>query len=350
MPDQDAVARFVERFAGGLADAGMRMPARCRAALATDFGAARPPRSSPSGCRAAPGRSRGRCATSSRRSWSTASACRGPQGPLPRPRRRVARGDRAPRPRRAPVGRRVGGRDRAAVGPETPRGRPARRDARRSSSSCRGDARARRALAAGPITRGVWVMSYVVRFADLGRADIAVAGGKGANLGELTRAGCRCRPASCSPPRRTGTASRRGRRSRGDARAEITGDLADAVRAAYRALGSPAVAVRSTATAEDLQEASFAGQQDTTSTCVGAAALLDAVRECWASLFRERAVAYRARQRIDPAEVTLAVVVQRMAQAEWAGVMFTANPTTAPRRGGGAGSRVGSASRWWAAA
>ena len=91
---------------------------------------------------------------------------------------------------------------------------------------------------------------------------------------------------------------------------------------------APAVAVRSSATAEDLDDASFAGQQDTFLNVRGDDALLDAVRDCWASLWTARAIAYRARRGIDPAEVALAVVVQEMVDADAAGVMFTANPTT----------------------
>ena len=84
---------------------------------------------------------------------------------------------------------------------------------------------------------------------------------------------------------------------------------------AYRELGEPAVAVRSSATAEDLADASFAGQQDTYLNLVGTAAVLNAVRRCWASLWTARAMAYRARQGIDPAEVSLAVVIQALVDA-----------------------------------
>ena len=101
--------------------------------------------------------------------------------------------------------------------------------------------------------------------------------------------------------------------------------LADELRAARAELG-PAVAVRSSATAEDLEDASFAGQQDTFLNVRGDDALLDAVRGCWASLWTARAIAYRARRGIDPAEVALAVVVQEMVDADAAGVMFTADP------------------------
>ena len=91
------------------------------------------------------------------------------------------------------------------------------------------------------------------------------------------------------------------------------------------------VAVRSSATAEDLAYASFAGQQDTYLNVVGADALVAAVRGCWASLWTERAVNYRNANGIDHRSVTLAVVVQEMVEATAAGVMFTANPLTGTR-------------------
>jgi rifampicin phosphotransferase len=100
----------------------------------------------------------------------------------------------------------------------------------------------------------------------------------------------------------------------------------------YRALGQDEpVAVRSSATAEDLAYASFAGQQDTYLNVIGSAALLDAVRRCWASLWTDRAVSYRNANGIDHRSVTLAVVVQHMIEAAAAGVMFTANPITGSR-------------------
>ena len=91
------------------------------------------------------------------------------------------------------------------------------------------------------------------------------------------------------------------------------------------------VAVRSSATAEDLPGMSFAGQQETYLNVRGAEALLDGVKNCWASLWTARAMAYRARQGVDPATVSLAVVVQRMVESEAAGVMFTANPSNGRR-------------------
>jgi pyruvate,water dikinase len=91
------------------------------------------------------------------------------------------------------------------------------------------------------------------------------------------------------------------------------------------------VAVRSSATAEDLPEAAFAGQQETFLNIIGEKALLDAVRACWASLWSERAILYRAHQNVDQASVKLAVIVQKMVQADVAGVMFTAGPVSGAR-------------------
>src|SRR5580765_8292563 len=111
------------------------------------------------------------------------------------------------------------------------------------------------------------------------------------------------------------------------------------VRAAYLALsgalsgsvGPARVAVRSSATAEDLPTASFAGQQDTFLGVLGPDAVLDAVRRCWASLWTDRAVDYRAEHGIDPRTIRLAVVVQLMIEAEAAGVLFTADPISGRR-------------------
>ena len=91
------------------------------------------------------------------------------------------------------------------------------------------------------------------------------------------------------------------------------------------------MAVRSSATAEDLPEAAFAGQQETFLGVVGPDALLVAVRRCWASLWSDRAIVYRARLGLDPEAVKLAVVVQRLVAAEAAGVLFTANPISGAR-------------------
>jgi phosphohistidine swiveling domain-containing protein len=108
-------------------------------------------------------------------------------------------------------------------------------------------------------------------------------------------------------------------------------DLLDALRQAYARLGSPAVAVRSSATAEDLPEMSFAGQQDTFLNIVGDEALLQAVVNCWSSLWTARAIGYRARNDIPQGDLALALIVQEMVQSESSGVLFTANPLTGKR-------------------
>ena len=115
---------------------------------------------------------------------------------------------------------------------------------------------------------------------------------------------------------------------------KVPEEMAEEIRAAYQELsedGETPVAVRSSATAEDLPGMSFAGQQETYLNVRGAEAPLEAVKNCWASLWTARAMAYRARQGIDPETVSLAVVVQRMVESEAAGVMFTANPSNGRR-------------------
>ena len=117
------------------------------------------------------------------------------------------------------------------------------------------------------------------------------------------------------------------------AQAEIPAELAGAIVQAYATLpgSNPAVAVRSSATAEDLPGASFAGQQDTYLNITGADKVLEATRKCWASLWTARAIGYRTRQNIPPESVALAVVVQLLVNAEAAGILFTANPLNGDR-------------------
>lgn len=185
---------------------------------------------------------------------------------------------------------------------------------------------------------------YVVPLTLVGRGDAARAGGKGANLGELVRAGFAVPEGFVVTTRlyhealRSAGVVRSATTTRDEAahRREtilamsIPAELAADIRTAYRQLGEGPVAVRSSATAEDLPGAAFAGQQETFLNVVGPAAVLDAVRGCWASLWAERAVSYRDRlgQEADPG---MAVVVQRMVDAEFAGVLFTANPVTGRR-------------------
>ncbi len=175
---------------------------------------------------------------------------------------------------------------------------------------------------------------------ELTAADLPEAGGKGANLGELRRA---------SFPVPDGFVITTAAYALAAEAAGVTGEtpanarlrlaaspvpagIADAVREAYRSLGANAVAVRSSATAEDLPDASFAGQQDTILSVSGEDAVLDAVRKCWASLWNDRAVTYRQTHDVPAHGLRLAVVVQRMVDAERAGVLFTADPITGRRR------------------
>jgi rifampicin phosphotransferase len=113
----------------------------------------------------------------------------------------------------------------------------------------------------------------------------------------------------------------------------IPDDIVAAILQAYSKLegGEQAVAVRSSATAEDLPEMSFAGQQETYLNMRGEAMVLDAIRRCWASLWTARAISYRARHKIAPQDVSLAVVVQELVPADAAGILFTANPLTGAR-------------------
>ncbi len=191
-------------------------------------------------------------------------------------------------------------------------------------------------------------MDQIRWLAGLGRQDVDIAGGKGANLGELLRGGFAVPDgfvvttaaydafvAQAGLARAIAdvveavTADRPGQAAAaglGEAFASVDLDpaLAAAISDAYAELGGGPVAVRSSATAEDLTGASFAGQQDTYLNIVGADAVVAAVRDCWASLWTDRAIWYRARHGV--AEVSLAVVVQKLVPADSAGVMFTANP------------------------
>ncbi len=195
----------------------------------------------------------------------------------------------------------------------------------------------------------------VLDLADLDGRLLPVVGGKAANLGELIGAGLAVPPGFCVTTgayRQVAAAAEFDDLTDLDAAAGDLGKLAElagraraallaapvpaavaaAVQSAYRELGDDApVAVRSSATAEDLPSASFAGQQDTYLNIVGAEAVLDAVRRCWASLWTDRAVTYRATNGVDHRAVRLAVVVQSMVDAQVAGVLFTADPVTGSR-------------------
>ena len=109
---------------------------------------------------------------------------------------------------------------------------------------------------------------------------------------------------------------------------EIPAALAADIVDSYQRMGSPPVAVRSSATAEDLPEASFAGQQETLLNVSGNDQLLDAVRHCWASLWTARAISYRAQRQIKSDKISIAVVVQELIDAQASGIAFTADPVT----------------------
>ncbi|MFE4544847.1 PEP/pyruvate-binding domain-containing protein [Arthrobacter sp. NPDC056727] len=182
----------------------------------------------------------------------------------------------------------------------------------------------------------------VISLAHVDAGMLPEVGGKAASLGVLLAAGLPVPPGFCV----TTAAYRRVAEAAGadpsgppeQTRGRLEGfpipeDIAGAILAAYAALGGDTpVAVRSSATAEDLPEASFAGQLDSYLNVAGPDALLDAVRRCWASLWTDRAVAYRADHGIDQRPLGIAVVVQEMVDAEVAGVMFTANPVTGRRK------------------
>ncbi|AVT38243.1 rifamycin-inactivating phosphotransferase [Plantactinospora sp. BB1] len=201
---------------------------------------------------------------------------------------------------------------------------------------------------------------YVVDLREVDATRVATVGGKGAHLGELSRIeGVRVPAGFCvttdafrrimAEAPSIGDRLDRLSRSKPDDRetirtlsAEIRrtiegiaipDDLATAITRALARFGPEAAyAVRSSATAEDLPTASFAGQQDTYLNVVGPAAILQHVSRCWASLFTERAVTYRQRNGVDHRTVTMAVVVQRMVFPRTAGILFTADPVTGNRR------------------
>ncbi|GAA0937214.1 PEP/pyruvate-binding domain-containing protein [Actinocorallia libanotica] len=164
---------------------------------------------------------------------------------------------------------------------------------------------------------------HVIALARAGSKTVELAGGKAAGLGELIAAGERVPAGFCV----TTEAHEAVRGSPEDGPARLRAEIVGA----YERLGAGPVAVRSSATAEDLPEASFAGQQESFLDVRGADAVVDAVRRCWDSLWTERAIAYREANGIGHASVRMAVVVQRMIHPRAAGVLFTANPVTGCR-------------------
>src|SRR5215207_9624535 len=197
------------------------------------------------------------------------------------------------------------------------------------------------------------LIPLILRFCDIGAEMLPLVGGKAANLGVLTTAGFPVPPGLCVTTEAYRRVTERAgleevlaalaTTASGDVPAlnalaakarelVLTAPVPDDIASAVRDSADGPVAVRSSATAEDLPHASFAGQQDTFLNVLGANNVIEAVRRCWASLWTDRAVSYRASNGIDHLGVRLAVVVQRMVEAEVAGVLFTANPLTGRRR------------------
>ena len=202
--------------------------------------------------------------------------------------------------------------------------------------------------------------SYVLGFQEIDETQVAIVGGKGAHLGELSRIeGVRVPAGFCvttdafrrimaEAPSIDDRLDRLSHLNPDDREVirtlsaeirqtlegiAIPADLAAAITRLLARLGEQAAyAVRSSATSEDLPTASFAGQQDTYLNVVGPAAVLQHVSRCWASLFTERAVTYRLRNGFDHRKVQMAVVVQRMVFSQAAGILFTADPVTSNRK------------------
>jgi pyruvate,water dikinase len=202
--------------------------------------------------------------------------------------------------------------------------------------------------------------AYVLSFEQIDKTLLGLAGGKGANLGELCRiVGIRVPEGFCVTTdayrevvagngeyialldelSRLAAGDAEGRRAISSRIREVVetipipGGIAEEISSHLDVIGeSGAYAVRSSATAEDLPTASFAGQQDTYLNVTAKDAVLQHVSKCWASLFTERAVTYRVQQGIDHRIVQLAVVIQRMVFPDVAGIMFTADPITSNRK------------------
>ncbi len=201
---------------------------------------------------------------------------------------------------------------------------------------------------------------YVEKFESISKDDVGIAGGKGANLGELTQAGIPVPPGFIVTAETynkfmndtgifdnimdilSGIDINNTKELQKSAKkikeiiidAPIPEDISALIIEAYNALCQKVgvedvlVAIRSSATAEDLPEASFAGQQDTFLNIYGSESVIDYVRKCWASLFEARAIFYREENNFEHSKVYIAVVVQEMVESEKAGVMFTVNPST----------------------
>jgi pyruvate,water dikinase len=197
-------------------------------------------------------------------------------------------------------------------------------------------------------------MNAVAWFAEVGIADRPIVGGKGGSLGELTQAGIPVPPGfvvttsafetflealeargairervEALDPSDLGAATKLSEELRSRVIEEpMPAEVEQAILAAHGELGANAVAVRSSATTEDAEDASFAGLQDTFLWVLDGADMVHKVRECWGSLYSVESMTYRRKQDLPEDGVAMAVVVQTMVDARCAGVMFTRSPTT----------------------
>lgn len=177
---------------------------------------------------------------------------------------------------------------------------------------------------------------YIQLFENISKNDVKTAGGKGANLGEMTRAGIPVPPGVVLTVQAYQRFMENNKidvsvKPEEIRNAILTGnmpeDVQEEISAFYRGLGENArVAVRSSATAEDLEDASFAGQQETFLNVQGEDMLINSIKACYASLWGDRAVSYRREKGYDKQPVALAAVIQCMVESEAAGVLFTQNP------------------------
>lgn len=180
---------------------------------------------------------------------------------------------------------------------------------------------------------------YILNIQDKEAGSVRISGGKGASLSRLTRHFSEKVPGGfiITTEFFKNYIQPAVIHAQGDIKSAVAGltlpdEAVKLIQTAYDGLGDNiSVAVRSSATAEDLPDASFAGQQDTFLNVSGMEAVTKAVINCFASLYNQRAVSYRAKNGFDESEVQMAVVVQKMVQAKAAGVMFTADPITSDR-------------------
>ena len=170
-------------------------------------------------------------------------------------------------------------------------------------------------------------MQFIKHFSEIDDADLPCVGGKGLNLGKLTRVGFPVPNGFCvTTDAYRLSVQRLSEQNAGSIKdIELSPKLIAEIHTALEKLQTPTFAVRSSATAEDLAEASFAGQQDTFLN-VTPDELSDALKACWASLWSERAIAYRQTQKIADEGLAIAVVIQEMCEADVSGVLFTVAP------------------------